>query len=330
MTVECPACKTRFPVDPRKVPPEGVFARCSTCKEVFFVSVSPPQAEVQPPAAEALAGTTPSQAEAPVEAPPQDSAVEAPPQDPDVQMPPQDSGTWPEEAAEEEEGGGDLPAGEPQGEFESGGEAGPEEGPPSPDYPYQEADVPVPEHGGSEEDVAGSGHFEEDVEAGGEEVQYETEVPEDAVSETGSEEGFEAPESEPEGEFEAAEPEPVDEFEAGEPEPEDQFGAAEPEPATPDTSFEEQIFASPPQFGKRDPGEKAQRLARVLVSDIILYNPDRHQSALENDRLKEEFEEEIDKSWNEYVEQVGEELAGSTSHFKDALNEILAKGNQIF
>ena len=85
-----------------------------------------------------------------------------------------------------------------------------------------------------------------------------------------------------------------------------------------------------PVFGKRDPMEKAQRLARVLVSDIILYNPDRHHTASETGRVKEEFEEEIQKSWNEYVEQVGEEIANTTPFFNDALNEILAKGEKIF
>lgn len=88
--------------------------------------------------------------------------------------------------------------------------------------------------------------------------------------------------------------------------------------------------AAAPLFGKRDPKEKAQRLARVLVSDIILYNPDRHHSATESGRVKEEFEEEIQKSWNEYVEQVGEEVANTTTYFNDALNEILAKGEKIF
>lgn len=87
---------------------------------------------------------------------------------------------------------------------------------------------------------------------------------------------------------------------------------------------------SGPLFGKRDPQEKAQRLARVLVSDIILYNPDRHHDATESGQVKEEFEEEIQKSWNEYVEQVGEEVANSTNFFNDALNEILAKGEQVF
>jgi hypothetical protein len=36
------------------------------------------------------------------------------------------------------------------------------------------------------------------------------------------------------------------------------------------------------------------------------------------------------KSWEEYVAQVGVELAKSTPYFRSALNDILAKGQQIF
>ncbi len=100
--------------------------------------------------------------------------------------------------------------------------------------------------------------------------------------------------------------------------------AATPEPPPPTAPL------PTPSFGKRDPKEKAQRLARVLVSDIILYNPDRHQRALEGGTLKEEFDDEIQKSWNEYVEQVGDEIANSTDFFNEALNEILAKGQRVF
>ncbi|MCJ7629706.1 MAG: hypothetical protein MUO50_15125, partial [Longimicrobiales bacterium] len=61
------------------------------------------------------------------------------------------------------------------------------------------------------------------------------------------------------------------------------FGEAETAFAPPQPEFVETVVEPPeptpvaaPLFGKRDPMEKAQRLARVLVSDIILYNPDRH------------------------------------------------------
>jgi predicted Zn finger-like uncharacterized protein len=83
-------------------------------------------------------------------------------------------------------------------------------------------------------------------------------------------------------------------------------------------------------FGKRDPDDKARRLARVLVSDMIMYNPERHEQALTGGTLKEDFEEEITKSWKEYVEQVGGEMAAGTTYWADALNEVLAKGQQIF
>ncbi len=86
----------------------------------------------------------------------------------------------------------------------------------------------------------------------------------------------------------------------------------------------------PIQFGKRDPHEKAKRLARVLVSDMIVYHREKHTRALEEGTLAVEFEEEVEKSWEEYVDQVGSELAESTPYFREALNEILAKGEEVF
>jgi pyruvate/2-oxoglutarate dehydrogenase complex dihydrolipoamide acyltransferase (E2) component len=85
-------------------------------------------------------------------------------------------------------------------------------------------------------------------------------------------------------------------------------------------------------FGKRDPKDKAKRLARVLVSDMTMYNADLHESALAKGTLKQDFEEEIDKSWAEYVEQVGAEMAeGEGQEFwREALNDLLAKGERLF
>ena len=85
-------------------------------------------------------------------------------------------------------------------------------------------------------------------------------------------------------------------------------------------------------FGKRDPTDKAKRLARVLVSDMIMYNAERHQTALAHGTLVQDFDEEIQKSWKEYVEQVGEEMANGAGRtfWVDALNDILAKGKEVF
>jgi predicted Zn finger-like uncharacterized protein len=112
-------------------------------------------------------------------------------------------------------------------------------------------------------------------------------------------------------------PEPVAEAEpAVEAEP-----AAETEPAA---------AAAPIQFGKRDPHEKAKRLARVLVSDMIVYHRDKHAQSLQAGTLKDDFADEVEKSIEEYVDQVGQEIHDTTDYFRQALNEILAKGQEVF
>ncbi|MDH3225348.1 MAG: zinc-ribbon domain-containing protein [Gemmatimonadota bacterium] len=88
--------------------------------------------------------------------------------------------------------------------------------------------------------------------------------------------------------------------------------------------------ASRPGFGQSDPDARAARLARVLVSDMMTYNPALYEKAMEAGTLAEDFEDEVKKSWSEYVDQVGEDVARSTPHFTRALNDILAKGDEIF
>ncbi|MBA3555265.1 MAG: hypothetical protein H0W29_10970 [Gemmatimonadales bacterium] len=63
---------------------------------------------------------------------------------------------------------------------------------------------------------------------------------------------------------------------------------------------------------------------------MVVYHPAKRQEGLRDGSLKALFEEEIKKSWEEYSDQVGPEIAESTPHFREALNEILAGGRQIF
>jgi len=194
-TTQCPSCEATFPIDPRKVPSGGVYARCSHCEGVFLVEV---------PATADVSATTPETLAPGARTSPSDLDTEEPP------------------PVEQEE----VVAPEP-------------EVPPV----FKTADV--------------------------------TDVSDEAEAES--------------------------------------------DPSVPTAAF-----------GKRDPNERAQRLARVLVSDMIAYHPDRHRRSLEEGTLKSDFDEEIDKSWHEYVDQVGRELAKSTPYFTDALNEILAKGETVF
>jgi len=81
------------------------------------------------------------------------------------------------------------------------------------------------------------------------------------------------------------------------------------------------------------PGRKearAQRLARVLVSDIVMYNQAKRDKALADGTLMATLGDEIKKSWELYKDKVGEDVAKSTNYFKEALNEILADGQEVF
>lgn len=89
-----------------------------------------------------------------------------------------------------------------------------------------------------------------------------------------------------------------------------------------------QRFSNP--FLQQDPSTRARRLARALVSDLVVYHPEKRQRGLAEGNLKELFAEEIRKSWEEYTEQVGEDVASTTPYFTEALNEILAEGRALF
>src|SRR6266516_798085 len=83
-------------------------------------------------------------------------------------------------------------------------------------------------------------------------------------------------------------------------------------------------------FMVQDPKQKARRLARALVSDLVVYHPEKRQQGLRDGTLPQLFKDEIEKSWQEYVDQVGAGLAKPTPFWAEALNEILAGGNKVF
>lgn len=109
-------------------------------------------------------------------------------------------------------------------------------------------------------------------------------------------------------------------------------------PAPPAASPTSARSATPPgpqrtpinPFLANDPNAKAKRLARALISDLIVYFPQKREEGLRDGTLKQLFREEIKKSYEEFLDQVGQEFAESTTHFTDALNDILADGQKIF
>jgi len=76
--------------------------------------------------------------------------------------------------------------------------------------------------------------------------------------------------------------------------------------------------------------ERSKRLARVFVSDILVYNKDKRDKALARGDLMAVLGPEIKKAWEAYKEKVGPTVVESTDYFRDALNEILADGRKVF
>jgi predicted Zn finger-like uncharacterized protein len=100
--------------------------------------------------------------------------------------------------------------------------------------------------------------------------------------------------------------------------------AAEPEAAP---AASEPVLESPEMKKKRD---RAKRLARVFVSDILVYNKDKRDHGLAKGDLMTVLGPEIKKAWEAYKEKIGAEVSESSEYFRCALNEILADGQKVF
>lgn len=90
---------------------------------------------------------------------------------------------------------------------------------------------------------------------------------------------------------------------------------------------QEEISETPEQKKKR---ERTKRLARVFVSDILVYNEEKRNQGLANGTLMTLLGPEIKKAWEAYKEKVGADVKESNDYFRNALNEILANGQEVF
>ena len=214
ITVSCPSCSSSFPVDPAKIPSNGVRAQCSFCPEIFDIDApaSVEESVVTPPAVEAAA------------------------------------------------------------------------------------------------DAMSHAHADMAEQLGVDDIVIET----NALPEPGV------------GAPTAVEPEvpdtPKEEVEAAAPRVTDETAPAD----EPETS------PGPIRFGKRSPEDKAKSLARSLVSDLIAYNTEKYGEAVAAGTLQDDFGEEIVKSLKEYKEQVDSDVVAKGTFFNDALNSILAEGEEMF
>lgn len=100
------------------------------------------------------------------------------------------------------------------------------------------------------------------------------------------------------------------------------------EPTAMEQSVVEETVDETPEMKKKR--ERAKRLARVFVSDIVVYNQEKRDRGLAGGDLMTVLGPEIKKAWEAYKAKIGSEVSESSEYFRTALNDILADGQQIF
>ncbi len=77
-----------------------------------------------------------------------------------------------------------------------------------------------------------------------------------------------------------------------------------------------------------DPHERARRLARLIVADIILYNQAKIDEGIKNDTLFDLLAEDIEVARRYYEKHVDATVSREANYFDLALVDVLVKGRQ--
>lgn len=313
MTIECTACHARYTIADSLVPPQGARVRCRKCSAVFLVQPSAPVVTPEPlpvvpptPEAPAHAATPPAPVEAPSQAHPPAAEPKAAPATPE----PSRRSAAPETPSQ--------PA-------DSGFDRFPSHAPPSHPAATEFERFPA-----ASTSVAPAPHAAAPAQA-----LFGT--PESAATEPAAGAAVFAPVPREETHVAPAPPpaqrEPVH-HEPAAPAHHEPAAPAHHEPAAHHETHRPRISAttlpeglSPEELQRH---ERARRLARVLASDIAIYNREKRERGIRDGNLVAVLGYEIKKSWETYKERVGVDFANSTPYFRDALNEIVAEGKKIF
>lgn len=70
----------------------------------------------------------------------------------------------------------------------------------------------------------------------------------------------------------------------------------------------------------------ARRLARAIVSDILLYNKEKIKEGIENDNLFELLNEELEEGRRLYMKRINSEVDKKTSFYDKAIIDVMIKG----
>jgi hypothetical protein len=71
--------------------------------------------------------------------------------------------------------------------------------------------------------------------------------------------------------------------------------------------------------------DEARRLARTILSDIVLYNQAKVKEGIEKDSLFDVLTEELAEGKKYYETMVDEEIRQSTNHFNEAVVDVLIR-----
>lgn len=71
--------------------------------------------------------------------------------------------------------------------------------------------------------------------------------------------------------------------------------------------------------------ERARRKARAIVSDVLVYNPEKLKEGIENDSVFEVLEGAIEEGRELYNSMIAPEVLQSTNFYDQALVDVLVK-----
>jgi len=78
--------------------------------------------------------------------------------------------------------------------------------------------------------------------------------------------------------------------------------------------------------GRKDPHERAKRLARLIINDIVLYNQNKVVDGIKNDTLFQVLEDELTEGRKYYDKNVDPAVAVQADYFNLAIVDVLVKG----
>jgi len=87
---------------------------------------------------------------------------------------------------------------------------------------------------------------------------------------------------------------------------------------------------APRQADPDDGRHRAMRFARVLASDMLIYNRELVERSRAEGTLLREMEQEIQRSWELWRNRFPEESENEPGLFRDALDHFLADGENLF